>query len=298
MMINPATSIVTPQPYRELVALAGRQQTAVRPPFAVGSREPVTVVPLHAPTTPDEPRIQPWNREPVMVAQAPITPPPTPGAGEPVTVVPPHAPTTPDEPRIQPWNRVPVMVVEAPITPPPTPGAGEPVTVVPPHAPTTPDEPRIQPWNREPVMVVEAPITPPPTPGAGDPVTPETPPTTPGVPPITPGVQEPVTVVPSQPPSVSARDTQLAKLRESAQQIEALMLKDIVARLRQDAFTEKPSDPMAGLATDMMNDAVAVALSRRGGIGIGRMLTEALTPVMTATPAQAPTDVIGLEQGA
>jgi hypothetical protein len=192
-----------------------------------------------------------------MVVEAPVTPPQPPGTHEPVTVVPPRVPTTPEEPRIQPWNREAVMVVEAPVTPPQPPGTNEPVTVVPPHVPTTPEGPRIQPWNRE-----------------------------------------PVTVAPTHPPTAAARDIKLAKLRESAEQIEALMLKDIVARLRQDAFAHKPSDPMAGLAADMMNDAVATALSRHGGIGIGRMLTEALAPAVGAAPTGAEAVVKGPEEGA
>jgi Rod binding domain-containing protein len=105
-------------------------------------------------------------------------------------------------------------------------------------------------------------------------------------------------VAPTHPPTAATRDAKLAKLRESAEQIEALMLKDIVARLRQDTFAQKPSDPMAGLAADMMNDAVATALSRRGGIGIGRMLAEALTPAVGAVPAGTEAVVKGPEEGA
>lgn len=66
------------------------------------------------------------------------------------------------------------------------------------------------------------------------------------------------------------KKTELMKLQKASQDFEAIFVKGLLAQMRRSSFAEEPT-PMAEIAKDMMDQAVAESVSRSGNsIGIAK----------------------------
>lgn len=68
------------------------------------------------------------------------------------------------------------------------------------------------------------------------------------------------------------KSRELLKLQKASQDFEAIFVKGLLAQMRKSSFAED-SGPMADIAKDMMDQAVAESVSRSGGsIGIAKTI--------------------------
>ena len=81
------------------------------------------------------------------------------------------------------------------------------------------------------------------------------------------------------------------RLGDAARQFEAVFLRQMLSCLEKTASMQGGKDAGSNLYGSMMVDAVADAVSRAGGIGLGAMLTKSLEPQLgapNAVPSAAP----------
>ncbi len=67
---------------------------------------------------------------------------------------------------------------------------------------------------------------------------------------------------------------ELRKLKESSQQVEAIFVKDLLARMRKTSLSEESSGGMNGLAWDLFDQAVSQALSKKDVLGLSKIVYE------------------------
>jgi len=70
-----------------------------------------------------------------------------------------------------------------------------------------------------------------------------------------------------------AEDTKLAK---AAGDFEALLLSELLKPLQESASLSDEPDAATGTAMGMAGEQFAQAIARRGGLGVGRLVLEAL----------------------
>lgn len=72
-------------------------------------------------------------------------------------------------------------------------------------------------------------------------------------------------------------DPELGRLKKATEQVEAIFVKDLLGRMRKGLGTEQKQDPMADLARDMMDQAIADEFGRTSALGIGSLLYKNLS---------------------
>lgn len=74
-----------------------------------------------------------------------------------------------------------------------------------------------------------------------------------------------------------ATQAKLTKLRKATQDLEALLLKDLVGKMRAGVSGSESADPMKGLATEMFDQQISASVSETGRVGIGSMIYDRLS---------------------
>jgi len=69
----------------------------------------------------------------------------------------------------------------------------------------------------------------------------------------------------------------LTKLRKATQDLEALLLKDLVGKMRTAVGGAEEGDPMKGLAMEMFDQQISASVSETGRVGIGSMVYDRLS---------------------
>lgn len=72
---------------------------------------------------------------------------------------------------------------------------------------------------------------------------------------------------------------QVAKLRKATQGVEQIFLKQLLSQMRQSSLNGEESYGM-GMYKDMMDDALAGAVSKRGDFGVAKQLQGQLEPIL------------------
>lgn len=93
----------------------------------------------------------------------------------------------------------------------------------------------------------------------------------------------PVAVLPtSSPESMNKNDP--AKVKDAAQQFEALLLGQILRSVREAAGSEN-GDEAASCATEFAEQQFALVLARQGGLGLAALIARGLAPKPSTTEA-------------
>lgn len=74
-----------------------------------------------------------------------------------------------------------------------------------------------------------------------------------------------------------AENPELGRLKKASEQVEAIFVKDLLGRMRKGLGSESKKDPMADLARDMMDQAIADEFGRTGALGISTLLYKNLS---------------------
>ena len=97
---------------------------------------------------------------------------------------------------------------------------------------------------------------------------------------MTPGMTIPIlnsTLMPASAPATSqAKPDDPAKVRDAAQQFEALLLSQILRSVRESCQREK-SDQSGECATDFAEQQFARVLAQQGGLGLASLIARGLT---------------------
>ncbi|MBV6459616.1 MAG: hypothetical protein HONBIEJF_02766 [Fimbriimonadaceae bacterium] len=96
----------------------------------------------------------------------------------------------------------------------------------------------------------------------------------------------------------SATQAKLSKLRKATQDLEALLLKDLVGKMRAGIGGSESSDPMKGMAMEMFDQQISASVSETGRVGIGSMIynrlsKQILNADLTAQLMQGHVDIQG-----
>jgi Rod binding domain-containing protein len=73
-----------------------------------------------------------------------------------------------------------------------------------------------------------------------------------------------------------ATQAKLGKLKKATQDLEALMLKDLIGKMRAGTTANKP-DPMKQLAHEMFDEQLAASVSQTGRVGIASVVFNRLS---------------------
>lgn len=77
-------------------------------------------------------------------------------------------------------------------------------------------------------------------------------------------------------PAVPPAATDPAKVREAAQQFEALLLGQLLSSAREGGWLGSGEDSSSSCANDLADEQLATMLARKGGLGLSQLISEGL----------------------
>jgi peptidoglycan hydrolase FlgJ len=72
--------------------------------------------------------------------------------------------------------------------------------------------------------------------------------------------------------AIATAKPELERLKKASQDVEAIFLKDLLGSMRRGMTSAESESSGLGMYKDMMDQAVATSLSKKGAMGISRML--------------------------